>query len=715
MNPIHISAKKSLSHKTLILCEGKSALMFARNAIKVLGKSYGALAIGGLFPNPHKKNGGGKALEALISVLGLDFECQYEIAEESAGLNYQQVLLGFDADPDGTANAGRVISLIALHWPALLSNGFVTLLRTPTVDPVNGSPTLSLGSIQPATAAKFYAEVKEGHHQVAVQYNHQRDEPELVKAFGDEAISERKRWMESELLNRKQRKEAGDTEPTTDRNASPVTVKTFVLTELLTAFIAKVDRCLPSLKDGQTKCRRKVLHTCFQENDPVVLNAESLAGWVDIVCSYTHAKKSLADTITDMSKAHRYNIPLLGSIGDVGDVATEAATSHYIQVQLSPLTSYLFPPEDNNLNVQQQRGDNQREPVFLSSVIPVVLANGADALSPGYKTKIKPHNPSTLIAKTKKRLKKEVDMVQLTPWLNGIDQEEKGQIFTVILPDETVETFASADLLFDAWYAEESKNRCPKEWLRQLEALEAKMAEMHQNEVPVQQHQQQEQQQQQEQHQQQEQQQQQLLTTTIEFVPDSPPASPLPEMQMDGDDVGAKKESTELPEKRPRLSSFCFDDLDQSMATDDTLQFTSPVAESATASNNSEANGNSSSKPKSNQKYKSLKSVIGQEHLKSLKKRNLQVKGEYDYHLQLDLSRMVMLTSSQFIYMEKTTSKWQVSWLADWAQVNSTFYYDNNFFIYVKFATAATTTECTFCVDEDIDKLESKVKSHIFN
>ncbi|KAH9406069.1 DNA topoisomerase 2-beta [Tyrophagus putrescentiae] len=134
--------------------------MFARNAIKVLGKSYGALAIGGLFPNPHKKNGGGKALEALISVLGLDFECQYEIAEESASLNYQQVLLGFDADPDGTANAGRVISLIALHWPALLSNGFVTLLRTPTVDPVNGSPTLSLGSIQPATAAKFYGEVK---------------------------------------------------------------------------------------------------------------------------------------------------------------------------------------------------------------------------------------------------------------------------------------------------------------------------------------------------------------------------------------------------------------------------------------------------------------------------------------------------------------------------------------------------------------------------
>ncbi len=82
MDPIYIPAEAT-SDKTLILCERTSALSFIRGLLQVLGRTYGALALGGSFPNCRSTSSkGGKAQTALITALGLDFKRQYRSAKK---------------------------------------------------------------------------------------------------------------------------------------------------------------------------------------------------------------------------------------------------------------------------------------------------------------------------------------------------------------------------------------------------------------------------------------------------------------------------------------------------------------------------------------------------------------------------------------------------------------------------------------------------------
>ena len=348
------------------------------------------------------------------------------------------------------------------------------------MDSDTGTKTLSLGSISLVDAPHFYEEVKTGHHRVAVDYDYKRDELELEKAFckNDKWSDERKSWLQNELLKRKERQESGDQVPVVDIKPTHISVQNFIQTDLLSCFIEQIDKRIPSLMDGQTIVRQKVLFASFHKKAPKVLSVPALSGWVDVVCSYPHAEKRLNDAIIAMADPNSNNIQLMLPIGDAGN-----ATVHYIKARLSPLARCLFPPEFDDFSVQQHLSGDRTQPDFYLPILPMVLVNGAFGLAPGWQCKIKQHSPRVIIEKTKSRISGNDDLLKLTPWLKGTAMSEDGQVFAVKMPNGMVQTFVSAEALYDAWYEtrlsflciDSTEQKVKEKWLEQLDALESKL------------------------------------------------------------------------------------------------------------------------------------------------------------------------------------------------------------------------------------------------
>ena len=105
---------------TLILTEGDSAKALAVAGLEVIGRDlYGVFPLRGKFLNVRAAKlsqlTNNAEVKALVSILGLDFDKEYDTTEERAELRYGHVMLMTDQDQDGSQYVYR-ITTADNHW-----------------------------------------------------------------------------------------------------------------------------------------------------------------------------------------------------------------------------------------------------------------------------------------------------------------------------------------------------------------------------------------------------------------------------------------------------------------------------------------------------------------------------------------------------------------------------------------------------------------------
>lgn len=409
---------------TLILTEGDSAKTLAVSGLSVVGRDrYGVFPLRGKMLNvreaSHKQIMENAEINNVIKILGLQYKKNYSDPDSLKSLRYGKLMIMTDQDQDGSHIKGLLINFIHTNWPSLLQHNFLEEFITPIIKASRKKEELSFYSIPEfdewkdkqtnikSWKIKYYKglgtstakEAKEyfsdmTRHRIRFKYSGPQDDDAITLAFSKKKIEERKDWLTSFMVNRRQRREHNLPEDYLyGRNTSSLTYHDFVNKELVLFSNSDNERSIPCLVDGLKPGQRKVLFSCFKRNDKREVKVAQLAGSVAEMSAYHHGESSLMMTIVGLAQdfVGSNNLNLLQPIGQFGTRlhgGKDSASPRYIFTMLSTLTRLLFPTVDDNL-LKYNYDDNLRvEPEWYIPIIPLVLVNGADGIGTGWASKI---------------------------------------------------------------------------------------------------------------------------------------------------------------------------------------------------------------------------------------------------------------------------------------------------------------------------------------
>ncbi|KAL7869965.1 hypothetical protein AOLI_G00139530 [Acnodon oligacanthus] len=409
---------------TLILTEGDSAKTLAVSGLGVVGRDrYGVFPLRGKMLNvreaSHKQIMENAEINNIIKILGLQYRKNYSDPESLKSLRYGKLMIMTDQDQDGSHIKGLLINFIHHNWPSLLRHNFLEEFITPIIKVSHKNQELSFYSIPEFTEwkekqsnlkswkVKYYKglgtstakEAKEyfsdmARHRIPFKYSGPADDEAITLAFSKKKVEERKEWLTSFMINRRQRREHNlPEEYLYGKETSSLTYHDFVNKELVLFSNSDNERSIPCLVDGLKPGQRKVLFCCFKRNDKREVKVAQLAGSVAEMSAYHHGETSLMMTIVGLAQnfVGSNNLNLLQPLGQFGTRlhgGKDSASPRYIFTMLSPLARLLFPSVDDNL-LKYNYDDNMRvEPEWYIPIIPLVLANGADGIGTGWASRI---------------------------------------------------------------------------------------------------------------------------------------------------------------------------------------------------------------------------------------------------------------------------------------------------------------------------------------
>lgn len=458
----HGAGSDSSGNCTLILTEGDSAKALAIAGMEVIGReNYGVFPLRGKFLNVRHatvdqlaKN---EEVKALVAILGLDFDKEYNVIEERKELRYGHVMLMTDQDTDGSHIKGLVINFIRFFWPKLLKpavdepferpflSSFVTPLlkatrkgskkttlsfysmaefdawRNKLPDPTNdiGNWKIKyykgLGTSTPTEAKEYFSNF-EKHHRPFL-WNSDLDGELLDKIFDKDRAAERRDWITNEYR-------ADATLIYDGEGDKRVTYEDFVNLEMIHFSNADNIRSIPSAIDGLKPSQRKVLFACFKRKLKDEMKVAQLSGYCAEHTSYHHGEASLQSTIIGMAQDYvgSNNINLLVPSGQFGTRLAggeDAASPRYIFTHLSPLSRFLF-PEDDDMLLEYLEDDGQAiEPRFFCPIIPLLLVNGSQGIGTGWSTFISQHCPMTVLDYIRAKLDQRTELPPIEPYSRG--------------------------------------------------------------------------------------------------------------------------------------------------------------------------------------------------------------------------------------------------------------------------------------------------------
>ncbi|XP_066521749.1 DNA topoisomerase 2-alpha [Hoplias malabaricus] len=415
---------KNSASCTLILTEGDSAKTLAVSGLGVVGRDrYGVFPLRGKMLNvreaSHKQIMDNAEINNIIKILGLQYKKNYSDADSLKSLRYGKLMIMTDQDQDGSHIKGLLINFIHHNWPSLLRHNFLEEFITPIIKASNKSQELSFYSIPEFTEwkekqsnikswkIKYYKglgtstakEAKEyfsdmTRHRIPFKYSGPADDEAITLAFSKKKVEERKEWLTSFMINRRQRREHNlPEEYLYGKQTTSLTYHDFVNKELVLFSNSDNERSIPCLVDGLKPGQRKVLFCCFKRNDKREVKVAQLAGSVAEMSAYHHGEVSLMMTIVGLAQnfVGSNNLNLLQPLGQFGTRlhgGKDSASPRYIFTMLSPLARLLFPAVDDNL-LKYNYDDNIRvEPEWYIPIIPLVLANGADGIGTGWASRL---------------------------------------------------------------------------------------------------------------------------------------------------------------------------------------------------------------------------------------------------------------------------------------------------------------------------------------
>ncbi|XP_063044245.1 DNA topoisomerase 2-alpha [Engraulis encrasicolus] len=409
---------------TLILTEGDSAKTLAVSGLGVVGRDrYGVFPLKGKVLNvreaSHKQIMENAEINNIIKIMGLQYKKNYSDPESLKSLRYGKLMIMTDQDQDGSHIKGLLINFIHTNWPSLLHHNFLEEFITPIIKVTNKKQELCFYSIpeydewkaeqgnSKAWKIKYYKglgtstakEAKEyfcdmARHRIPFKYSGPQDDEAITLAFSKKKCDERKEWLTSFMVNRRQRREHNLPEDYLyGQNTKSLSYHDFINKELVLFSNSDNERSLPCMVDGLKPGQRKVLYVCFKRNDKREVKVAQLAGSVSEMSAYHHGEISLMMTIVGLAQnfVGSNNLNLLQPLGQFGTRlhgGKDSASPRYIFTMLSPLARLLFPAVDDNL-LKYNYDDNQRvEPEWYIPILPMVLVNGSEGIGTGWATKI---------------------------------------------------------------------------------------------------------------------------------------------------------------------------------------------------------------------------------------------------------------------------------------------------------------------------------------
>ncbi|KAJ6984804.1 hypothetical protein NC653_022951 [Populus alba x Populus x berolinensis] len=430
---------------TLILTEGDSAKALAIAGVAGLSQMernfYGVFPLRGKLLNVReatsKQLKENKEIESIKKILGLQHDKQYSNVKS---LRYGHLMIMTDQDHDGSHIKGLLINFIHSFWPSLLKvPSFLVEFITPIVKATHRNGTVlsfysmpeyeswkeSLSGNASGWSIKYYKGLgtstsKEGKDYFKNLHKHKKDflwmdelDGDAIElAFSKKKIEARKNWLRQH-------------EPGThlDHNQKIIKYSDFINKELILFSMADLQRSIPSMVDGLKPGQRKILFCSFKRNFVKEAKVSQFSGYVSEHSAYHHGEQSLAGTIIGMAQdfVGSNNINLLQPNGQFGTRSVggkDHASARYIYTQLSPITRFLFPKDDDGLLNYLDEDGQTIEPTWYIPIIPTVLVNGCEGIGTGWSTFIPNYNPRDVVANVRRLLNGEM-MEPMNPWYRG--------------------------------------------------------------------------------------------------------------------------------------------------------------------------------------------------------------------------------------------------------------------------------------------------------
>ena len=427
---------------TLILTEGDSAKSMAISGLSEVGRNqYGVFPLKGKIMNVRdtniKKINENEEISNLKKIIGLESNKQYDNTND---LRYGQVMVLTDADTDGSHIKGLLFNLFNSMWPSLMNNEkpFLTSMLTPIVKVTKGKRSESFMNLTSyenwkkqnddgkGWEIKYYKGLGTSTNKEAKEYfknmrklEYTWDEnisnESICLAFDKKRADDRKQWLynydKQNILD------------TILENTNKIEYSQFIHKELIHFSNYNLERSIPSICDGLKKSLRKILYCCLKRKLYKEVKVAQLAGYVSEHGAYHHGEASLHEAIIGMAQdfVGSNNINILMPNGQFGtriQGGKDSASPRYIHTELNSIVPLLYPPDD--LDVLEYLDDDgmKIEPKYYVPIIPMILVNGAIGIGTGFSTNIPCYNQKDIINNLKRLMRNE-EIVQMTPWYRG--------------------------------------------------------------------------------------------------------------------------------------------------------------------------------------------------------------------------------------------------------------------------------------------------------
>lgn len=161
-----------------------------------------------------------------------------------------------------------------------------------------------------------------------------------------------------------------------------------------------VSRALPDVRDGLKPVQRRIIYAMQDQGmnpQGKFFKCASVVG--EVMKKYhPHGDTSIYDALVRMAQYFSLRYPLIHGQGNFGSIDNDPpAAMRYTEAKLTAIAEELYKDIDKE-TVDFAFNDLQNmEPMYLPSVIPNLLANGAQGIAVGMATNIPPHNLGEII------------------------------------------------------------------------------------------------------------------------------------------------------------------------------------------------------------------------------------------------------------------------------------------------------------------------------
>lgn len=408
---------------TLAIVEGDSAKGFWLALLDYLehGKRLnGVLTLRGKVKNILKckpedliKNA---EIKDMVARLGLEAGKTYTNVKQ---FRYGKVMIMTDADEDGSHIKALLIAFFSEFCPSVFALGFIVDYMTPYRKLTKGNRSL-----------RFYYEtqylqwrqdnpsetgwIEQYYKGLGSNKDHDIEEiaadPKVV-TFQLDAGARSKIHMamgaNKESREKKQWIKKHDVMGTKDIVGGVLPVSDFIDGFLRPYSFSTISRNMPHLMDGLTNVARKIVFGAFKKwgrecTSKALVKVNDFAGLVSTKTKYHHGD-SIQISVIRMAQEYvgSNNLPLLfgdgGRFGDIEEGIKSAAQPRYLEVNASSLLPYIFRKEDDSILTPDVVDGAEVEPCMYLPVIPMVLVNGVNSVSSGWRCEIPSYDPAMLI------------------------------------------------------------------------------------------------------------------------------------------------------------------------------------------------------------------------------------------------------------------------------------------------------------------------------